>query len=94
MTDLLSAEDIKKALAAFAGEQRAPLSPLSPSLPGGALPLAARCDPALCRPPNPRDAGGAIGWGRPQRLPPTSSQFRAGGTSGAGRGNTGCPPKN
>lgn len=58
MTDLLSVEDIKKALGAFAGEQRAPTpSPvLYPHPPPWPLPLSLR---ASCRGRRGAEGGGA-----------------------------------
>lgn len=64
MTDLLSVEDIKKALGAFAGEQRAPLlSPLS----------TCTHHPGPCTPPSLHPVGrGGAGSGGPPHFPNSS----------------------
>lgn len=65
MTDLLSVEDIKKAVGAFAGEQRAPPTPALSPLPRP-RPLCThggRSFPAPLCPRTPSGAGGAGRWG-------------------------------
>lgn len=63
MTDLLSVEDIKKAVGAFAGEQRAPPTPALSPLPRP-RPLCThggRSFPAPLCPRTPSGAGGEVG---------------------------------